>query len=330
MKKLRWNFCSTKWGNAREKSSLRKAAWIAPGFGAAILALSLLVSSTASPSHGHGMATLAAAWTVYDYNPSGRELRPRVSLDSMPATTIGDTTSFPFLPNVYTARLTTTDPSLTGDLTSKTLNLTVSVTGGSGTFQDQNNGGCNPDTKTVRFFITSPQASGTTGPDTRGFYTQFWWSNPMSIPLVAAPQAPMTITQPVNAPGMWSDLNGTFNNSSSETMDAFLIAIQNVKMVGLSFGGGCFFENGVTTSDGAGTFNSTFTETPEIAFGFHANPAEQPNHLRTIPTLMRSLGSGTSSEFATRMRVSMSGTLKLLSSLERVEREIPDRRAIAS
>jgi hypothetical protein len=180
----------------------------------------------------------------------------------MPATTNGDTTSFPFLPNVYTARLTTTDPSLTGDLTSKTLNLTVAVRGGSGTFQDQNNGGCNPDIKTVRFFITSPQASGTTGTDTTGFYTQFWWSNPMSIPLVADPQAPMTISQPVNAPGMWSDLNGSFNNSSPELMEAFLIAIQNVKTVGLSFGGGCFFENGVTTRDGSGTFNSTFTEAP--------------------------------------------------------------------
>jgi hypothetical protein len=230
--------------------------------GVVITALSLLVFSTADPSHAHGKATFAAAWTAYDYNPSGRALRPRVSLESMPATTTGDTTSFPFLPNIYTARLTTTAPNLTGDLTSKTLNLAVSVTGGSGIFQDQNNGGCNPDTKTVRFFITSPQASGTTGTDTRGFYTHFWWSNPMSIPLVSDPQAPMTISQPVNAPGMWSDLNGRFNNSSSEAMEAFPIAIQNVKTVGLSFGGGCFFENGVTTSDGSGTFNSTFTETP--------------------------------------------------------------------
>ena len=37
---------------------------------------------------------------------------------------------------------------------------------------------------------------------------------------------------------------------------------QNVQTVGLSFGGGCFFENGVTTSDGSGAFNSTFTEGP--------------------------------------------------------------------
>jgi hypothetical protein len=263
MKELNRDFYSTKRYSAGQKGRLRKTARIAPGLGVAITALSLfLVFSTADPPRAHGRATFAAAWTVYDYNPSGQELRPRVSPDAMSATTIEDSTSFPFLPNVYTARLTTTDPSLAGDLSRKTLNLTVRVTGGSGTFQDQNNGGCNPDTKTVRFFITSPQASGTTDSDTRGFYTQFWWSSPMSIPLVAAPQAPMAITQPVNAPGMWSDLNGRFNNSSSEAMEDFLIAIQNVKTVGLSFGGGCFFENGVTTSDGSGTFNSTFTETP--------------------------------------------------------------------
>ncbi len=203
-----------------------------------------------------------ASWTVYDYNPSGHAIRPRVSADSMPATTSGDTTSFQFLPNIYTALLTTTDPSLTGDLSMKSLNVTVSVTGGAGAFQDQNNGGCTPDNKAVRFYFTSPKASGTTGPSTTGFYTQFCWSNPMSVPLVSGTQGPMTISQPVNALHMWSDWNGKFNDDSSEVMEAFQVAIHNVQTVGLSFGGGCFFENGVTTSDGSGTFNSTFTETP--------------------------------------------------------------------
>jgi hypothetical protein len=207
-------------------------------------------------------ATPPASWTVYDYNPSGRAIAPRVSANSMPARTIGNTTSFQFLPNTYTALLTTTDKILTGDLSMKTLSVTVEVTGGSGMFQDQHNGGCIPDKKSVRFYFASPKASGTTGTDTTGFYTQFWWSNPMSVPLVSDPQGPMTISQPVNALGMWSDWNGKVNSSSPEVMEAFLVAIHNVQTVGLSFGGGCFFENGVTTSDGMGTFNSTFAETP--------------------------------------------------------------------
>ncbi len=207
-------------------------------------------------------ATPPASWTVYDYNPSGHAIRPRVSADSMPATTTGDTTMFQFLPNIYTALLTTRDSSLTGDLSTKTLNVTVTVTGGGGTFQDQNNGGCPPDNKSVRFHFSSPKASGTTGTGTTGFYTQFWWSNPMSVPLVTDPQGSVTISQPVNAMHMWSDWNGKFNDDSPEVMEAFMDAIHNVQTVGLSFGGGCFFENGVTTSDGSGTFNSTFTETP--------------------------------------------------------------------
>jgi len=201
-----------------------------------------------------------ASWTVYDYNPSGRAISPRVSANSQPATNNGGTVSFPFILNTYTALLTTTDNSLTGDLSGKTLTVTVSVAGGSGTFQDQNNGGCLPDNKSVRFYFASPKASGTTGPGTKGFYTRFWWSNPISVSLFTDPQASMAIAQTVNAPSMWSDWNGQSGASSAEVMAAFEIAIQNVQTVGLSFGGGCFFENGVTTSDGMGTFMSTFTE----------------------------------------------------------------------
>jgi hypothetical protein len=199
-------------------------------------------------------------WTVYDYNPSNQAIAPRNSPNSMPAMTTGNTTSFPFKLNIYTALLTTTDRSLTGDLSSKKLNVTVSVDGGAGTFQDQHNGGCSPDEKYVRFYFASPKASGTTGTGTTGFYTQFWWSNPIHVPLTTDPQDPLMISQMVNAPSIWSDWNGQRGDSSLEVLEAFDVAIQNVKTVGLSFGGGCFFENGVTISDGSGTFKSTFAE----------------------------------------------------------------------
>jgi len=66
-----------------------------------------------------------AKWTVYDYNPSNQALAPRNSPNSMPATTSGSMTTFQFKPDIYTALLTTTDKSLTGDLSSKTLSATV-------------------------------------------------------------------------------------------------------------------------------------------------------------------------------------------------------------
>src|SRR5947209_8358350 len=46
-------------------------------------------------------------WTVYDYNPSGQEIAPRVSSNSLPATTTGGNTwQFLFKPNIYTALFT--------------------------------------------------------------------------------------------------------------------------------------------------------------------------------------------------------------------------------
>src|SRR6266581_2853355 len=90
-------------------------------------------------------ATPPTSWTVFDFNPSSQAIAPRVSAASMPATTTDGTVSFPFKPNTFTALLTTTDASLTGDLSSKTLSVTVTVSDGAGTFQDQHNGGCLPD-----------------------------------------------------------------------------------------------------------------------------------------------------------------------------------------
>jgi hypothetical protein len=99
-------------------------------------------------------------WTVYDYNPSNQAIAPRNSPNSMPATTTGTTTTFPFKAGIYTALLTTTDPSLTGDLSAKTLNVTVRVDGGAGIFQYRDSVKCGSPPAKVRFYFTSPKASG--------------------------------------------------------------------------------------------------------------------------------------------------------------------------
>jgi len=101
-------------------------------------------------------------WTVYDYNPSGQEIAPRNSPNSMPAMTSGPTTTFPFKAGIYTALLTTTDPSLTGDLSTKILTDNISVSGNAMTFMTQHNGGdCASNfPAAVRFYFRSPSASG--------------------------------------------------------------------------------------------------------------------------------------------------------------------------
>src|SRR5579859_615401 len=197
----------------------------------------------------------AADWTDYDYNPSDQAIAPRNSPNSGPATTTGTTTVFPFEAGVYTALLTTNDPSMTGNLSTKTLTDTVSVSGDASSFRTQHNGGdCVSNVPAaVRFYFTAPSASGpSTGTPPAGFYTQFWWSNPVNSQLLTGTQSEK-ITASMSDPTEWSDWNGQRGDSSPAVTEAFLEATQKVQSIGLSFGGECFFETGVTPT---GTFNS--------------------------------------------------------------------------
>ncbi len=212
-----------------------------------LLASATVVALAAGPA----MAD-ASSWKVYNYNPSGQALAPVA-----PSSVSGNTVSFNFTANTYTALLATSDNSLTGDLTGKTLTATVSWTGVTGTFQEQNGGGCIPDSQYVRLYFATP-----------GFaYTHYWWSNPVHVDLVGPGGGPTTMSVSLTATdstraSQWSDWNGQLANSSAAVNAAFNAAVAKVSTVGLSFGGGCFFENGVTTSDGSGTFTSVFGETP--------------------------------------------------------------------
>jgi hypothetical protein len=125
------------------------------------------------------------------------------------------------------------------------MTATVTVSGVTGTFQDQNGGGCLPDNQTVRFFFSTP-----------GFaYTHYWWSNPIAMTLTGNGTA--TLSAPLTDPSQWSDWNGQNGASSPSVTAGFNAAVAKVNQAGLSFGGGCFFENGVTTSDGNGNFAVT-------------------------------------------------------------------------
>jgi len=219
-------------------------------------------------------STETAEWTVYDYNPSGHAIAPRNSPNSLPATTSSGTTTFQFKPNIYTALLTTTDPSLTGDLSTKTLTDTITVSGDAASFMTQHGGGdcTNNVPATVRFYFRSPSASGSSDPPPgqpvkgglppAGFYTQFWWSNPMSLQLISGSSQTGIITAQMSNPAEWSDWDGKPGTDPLVTA-AFIKATQNVQAVGLSFGGLCFFETGVTPTPDTFTseqFSSTFTE----------------------------------------------------------------------
>src|SRR5438132_5631042 len=133
-----------------------------------------------------------------------------------------------------------------GDLSPKSLSDTITVSGDAASFMTQHNGGdcVGNSPAAVRFYFRSPSASGpSTGTQPAGFYTQFWWSNPVSVHLVTGNQARTTISADMFNPSEWSDWNGQNGALFPAT---FMKAAQNVQAIGLSFGGDCFFETGVT------------------------------------------------------------------------------------
>src|SRR5437016_786712 len=70
-----------------------------------------------------------------------------------------------------------------------------------------------------------------------------------------------SIVVSMSEPNQWSDWNGQRGSNPAVT-EAFLEATHKVLEVGLSFGGECFFETGVTPTGAFGTeqFSSMFSE----------------------------------------------------------------------
>jgi len=182
------------------------------------------------------------------------------------------------LTNGFTASLTT----------SNTLSATiVIVTSSSGTmFVGNPNGGCPVSSPsncpgTVRLYFASnlPQAGmssclGTSGNSSHTIVANefdYWWSNtPIQATLLNSGSyyqfSPTgggsggTITLQVSLdPLNWSDLCG---HVGTFDLGAFMASISNIKDVGLSFGSGFFFENGVGVdgTTGSATFQlATYT-----------------------------------------------------------------------
>ena len=174
--------------------------------------------------------------------------------------------------NGFTASLTT----------SNTLTATITiVTSSSATmFVGNPDGGCPAASPTncpgsVRLYFTSnlPQAGmssclGTNGNSSHTVVANefdYWWSNTPVPAMTGIPgsyyqfsptgggsNGPITIQVSLN-PMSWSDLCG---HPGTFDLAAFMASISNIKDVGLSFGSGFFFENGVGV-DGA-TGSATF------------------------------------------------------------------------
>lgn len=201
----------------------------------AFATLALLLAALSMPAD----AASSGGWKIYSYNPGG-------SLSSKQAT--GDAASiaqFAFLSTPDDALLATKQPDgAHGTLNGKTITATFAIEGVATFTYYGDPDGCNTPPNTRLYFNTN-------GPFA---YTNFWWSNPESETLVATDAATVfTVSANVNA-ALWSDWNGQGGTVDPETTAAFEAAAADPDLVGLSFGGGCFFENGVGVSSGSATF----------------------------------------------------------------------------
>jgi hypothetical protein len=136
------------------------------------------------------------------------------------------------------------NPTLLGDLTGKTVTASFTVAGATGPLSYCGEpDACGGTASYVRFYFETTKAGGFDE-------SQYWWSNPVSWPLANGSSGDISTTFDGSN---WSDFYGHFGNDPAYAA-GFAAALSNVTGIGVSFGGGCFFENGVGTSDGSGTF----------------------------------------------------------------------------
>ncbi len=210
--------------------------------GWATLAASLVLGLAATPAvadGGNGGAN-GGGWSVSYFTPNAVSLGATIALHSTP------TIQVPFLaPDRYLALIQGGQSmGLTGNLTGETLSATYTIAGVSNDASfvgnsDQCTPGGNPPSMRL-YFATGHSVSR----------YNLWWADSSAVDFTGNASGMMTVSLD---PSNWSDLYG---DSGSNAPTQFAAAVANVTVVGISFGDGCHYENGVTTSDGSGTFTS--------------------------------------------------------------------------
>ena len=224
--------------------------------GCLAMALFVFVPNTSHAEDFENPKPGAPKWKVVDYN------RVQTHPARVPNRVPGGI-AFDFLYTPDTALLGTSHPSyngdLLGDMTGKALSAKVGITVTSGTpvftYYGQPDACGRP--ANVRFYFRT---------DTGGKFeeTDYWWSNPMSVDLQVLTASDQTLVANFSNPAEWSNYYGHFGNDPLYAA-AFAEAIADVQFVGVSFGGGCFFENGVGIQPGTGSAYfrlMDFTATP--------------------------------------------------------------------
>jgi hypothetical protein len=90
--------------------------------------------------------------------------------------------------------------------------------------------------------------------DDAGLYQRYyrWWSHDVSYQLQST-DGSLTLTVPLT-PDRWSSVLGEIGSASAAATAGFADTLKNVGLIGITFGGGCFFGHGVYLNSGNATF----------------------------------------------------------------------------
>src|SRR5438094_4487382 len=242
-----------------------------------ILALSFFLFFPVMRANAATLKMVGSQWTVYDLFVSSTGSQVEASHTTTVST---GGVEFPFpdssgTPAGFTLELL---DSFRNSLTSSnTLTAMIKVvqTSGSPVFQGNPSGGCPSSSPSlcpgaVRLFFEANLAQAAAvfpnscvGKSINEY--NFWWSNTPVAATVATPGSYYqltaggsggTVTLQVQLdPANWSDLCGTRGNQAYAVTQEFLAAIAKIQFLGLSFGSGYFFANGVGVDYTTGTAN---------------------------------------------------------------------------
>lgn len=180
-------------------------------------------------------------WMQYFYRASGAAPAPKPS-----QLFTSDTAGFVFTTAPDTAQFLTSHPAyneiLLGDLTGRTVSAAFDIQGTDFTYYGQGTPS-NPCARPANARLYLQTNNNDLGA------SQYWWSNPVSADLTAG----FHDMHAVLTPGQWSDIDGHLGTYDAAHTAAFAAAVADVQMIGLSFGGGCFFANGVGNPSGDAT-----------------------------------------------------------------------------
>jgi hypothetical protein len=168
----------------------------------------------------------ASKWKVYSLASSGQTLSSKVASSK----TGGVSFVFGTTPSTNYVMTAPDSPDFTG----KQISVAYTISAGATFSYDSSNGNTCGTPATARVYLQAA-SNGPFNP------SNYWWSHSGSAVLVSGNSS---FTADTNNPSDWSDYYGHSAGDSAYS-DAFAAAVKNVGSVGLSFGGGCFFANGV-------------------------------------------------------------------------------------